>query len=148
MGIPRLVISFERHPSSFQPEIFSCTLSIVPLLSRSLFNTSVITASVSSLRQHGSHQANRSQSHWRQSSPKTARDQGGSQECPCYRRFQEASSLSSWHCCTPRNPSLPKKHRTSYPQVAIPVLSEETYTGGQGRRVFSIYIIVSSTRDL
>ena len=41
-----------------------------------------------------------------------------------------------------------KKHRTSYPQVAIPALSEGTYTGGQGRLAFSIYIIVSSTRGL
>ena len=135
-------------PLSFQAEIFCCTLSTITLLSPSLFNTSVITTSVSSLRHHGSHQANHSQSHWQQSSPKTACDQGSSLKCPCYRRFQEASSLSSWHCCTPRNLSLPKKHRTSYPQVAIPALSEGTYTGGQGRLAFSIYIIVSSTRGL
>eukprot|EP00804_Cyclotella_cryptica_P005975 CCRYP_000223-RB/>CCRYP_000223-RB protein AED:0.22 eAED:1.00 QI:0/-1/0/1/-1/0/1/0/78 len=32
----------------------------------------------------------------------------------------KASSLSPWHCCTSRNPPLPKKHRSSYPQGAIP----------------------------
>ena len=51
-------------------------------------------------------------------------------------------------CCTPRNPSLPKKHRTPYRQVAIPALSEGPYTGSQGRLAFSINIIVSSTRGL
>eukprot|EP00804_Cyclotella_cryptica_P013304 CCRYP_018647-RA/>CCRYP_018647-RA protein AED:0.22 eAED:1.00 QI:0/-1/0/1/-1/0/1/0/79 len=32
----------------------------------------------------------------------------------------KASSLSSWHCCTSQNLPLPKKHRSSYPQGAIP----------------------------
>jgi histone H3 len=35
-----------------------------------------------SLRQHGSHQANCLQIHWRQSSPKNACDQGGSKSAP------------------------------------------------------------------
>ena len=45
-------------------------------------------------------------------------------------------------------PSLPKKYRSSYPQVAIPALSEGTYTGCQGRLAVSIYSFVSSTRGL
>ena len=41
---------------------------------------------------------------------------------------------------TPRNLLLPKKHRTSYPQVAIPALSEGTYTGGQVSAKQRVYV--------
>eukprot|EP00804_Cyclotella_cryptica_P002885 CCRYP_009395-RA/>CCRYP_009395-RA protein AED:0.19 eAED:0.19 QI:0/-1/0/1/-1/0/1/0/77 len=40
------------------------------------------------------------------------------EEWPLHRGLK-ASSLSPWHCCTSRS-AASKKHRSSYPQGAIP----------------------------
>eukprot|EP00804_Cyclotella_cryptica_P012448 CCRYP_010876-RC/>CCRYP_010876-RC protein AED:0.16 eAED:1.00 QI:0/-1/0/1/-1/0/1/0/127 len=85
--------------------------------------------------------ANCSPFYWQKSSPIPACHQGCLKKCPCTRRGLKASLLSSWQCCTPQNPPLPKRHRSrsSYPQGAIPALCKGNSAGFKYARFLSTF---------
>merc|ERR1711942_194037 len=83
------------------------------------------------LKKNGSHQANRQEIHWRESSSEAARYQGCEEVCPCHRRSEEAAQVQAWDRGSQGNQEVSEVNGVAHPQTAIPALSQGDCPGFQ-----------------